>query len=343
MSQTASAHTDGPLLCVRDLEVTYRRRGHGTPALSGVSLEVFAGETVGVVGESGSGKTTLGRAILGQVPVGSGAIEFGGRDITAASVKQRRLLARELQVVFQDPYSSLNPTRTIGQSVAQPLVARKGLDRAAIREQVGKALERVGLPGETAHRYPAEFSGGQRQRIAIARAIIGSPRLIVCDEPVSALDLSVQAQVLNLLQDLQRELRLSLLFIAHDLEVVRHISRRIVVLYRGHIAEEGAAQAVYRHAVHPYTQALLRASPIPDARLQRQRRAERQSGPRRHQGSLPADGCPYAPRCPIAVPDCTAAMPPLSDVAPDHKAACIRAGAVPTAGVTRPRMGATPP
>jgi len=264
-------------LDVRELTVEFRQ-GRRTPplrAVDGVSLEIAAGETLGLVGESGSGKSTLGRAILGLTPVASGSVRFEGKDITRAGPRERRALSSRMQVVFQDPYSSLNPTRTIGQTLAEPLLVHRGSDRDGTAEQVRGMLDRVGMPADTADRYPSQFSGGQRQRIAIARALMLSPDLVICDEPVSALDLSIQAQVMNLLGELQRELRLSYLFIAHDLAVVRHLSHRIVVLYRGQVMETGPAAQVYSRPGHPYTEALLAAAPVPDPEQQHARRTAR--------------------------------------------------------------------
>jgi ABC-type oligopeptide transport system ATPase subunit len=266
--------TEAPLLEVSELTVDYRRRGRDTQrALDRVRLTIATGETLALVGESGSGKSTLGNAILGLVPVTSGTLCFAGEDITAADARQRRRLSASLQAVFQDPYGSLNPSRSIGQTLIEPMIAERGLTRAAMAERVRVMLERVGLDADAANRYPADFSGGQRQRIAIARALMRSPRLVVCDEPVSALDLSVQAQVLNLLADLQTEMGLSYLFISHDLGVVRHVAHRVAVLYRGRIVETGPTQQIYESPVDPYTRALLAAVPDPDPRVQRRRRA----------------------------------------------------------------------
>ena len=272
---TAGRPAETPLLQVQDLRVDFRQpRGRVFQALKGVSLHIGRGETVGLVGESGSGKTTIGRVILGQTPATAGRVVYDGEDITHAGRQRRRALGREIQVVFQDPIGSLNPARTVGDTLAEPLLAAGGVGAAEIRQRIADILQRVGLPADTADRYPGQFSGGQRQRIAIARAVIGRPRLVVCDEPVSALDLSVQAQVLNLLNELQRSLGLSLLFISHDLTVVRHVSHRTVVLYRGEIVEQGEAARVHEAPQHPYTQALLAASPVPHPVLQRQRREQ---------------------------------------------------------------------
>ena len=262
-----------PLLQVQDVRVDFAQsKGPVFQALKGVSLDIAAGETVGLVGESGSGKTTMGRVILGLTPPTAGRVMFDGQDMTHAPQSVRRQLGRDIQVVFQDPYGSLNPARTIGDTLSEPLMMIRGLSRSEIVSRIDEVLHRVGLPSDAAQRYPGQFSGGQRQRIAIARAVIVHPRLLVCDEPVSALDLSVQAQVLNLLKQLQQTMGLAMLFISHDLTVVRHVSHRTVVLYRGAIVEQGDAAQVHDHPQHPYTQKLLAAAPVPDPLLQRQRR-----------------------------------------------------------------------
>jgi len=263
------------LLQVKDLRVNFPQgRGKVFQALKGISLDIQPGETVGLVGESGSGKTTVGRVILGLTEATSGDVWFDGENITHASRERRRTLGRDIQVVFQDPYGSLNPARTIGDTLVEPLMNDKSLSRNDIAERVAEVLQQVGMPADTASRYPGMFSGGQRQRIAIARAVIAKPRLIVCDEPVSALDLSVQAQVLNLLKSLQQSMGLAMLFISHDLTVVRHVSHRTVVLYRGDIVEQGDAGQVHERPEHPYTRALLAAAPVPDPLIQRERRAQ---------------------------------------------------------------------
>lgn len=255
--------SETPLLNVRDLVVSYRtaRRTPRSNAVDGVSFSIGSGETVGLVGESGSGKSTIGRAVLGLAPVRSGVVEFAGKDITRAPFRERRALSAELQVVFQDPYGSLNPTKTIGDLLAEPVRVHERLDRAALTGRVQDMLERVGLGAEAASRYPGKFSGGQRQRIAIARALMMSPRLVICDEPTSALDLSIQAQILNLLADLQGSLRVSYLFVSHDLAVVRHIAQKVIVLRLGRIVEAGDTAAVYARPGHPYTRSLLSAVP----------------------------------------------------------------------------------
>jgi oligopeptide/dipeptide ABC transporter ATP-binding protein len=290
---------DAELLEVTNLAVEYRRDRRRPPlrAVKGVSLSIAPGETLGLVGESGSGKSTIGRAILGLAPITQGAIRLGGRDITRATRRERRELSAELQTVFQDPYSSLNPARTVGQTLGETLLPHGIRDKAEITDRVAAMLGRVGLPTEAARSYPAQFSGGQRQRIAIARALMMHPRLVICDEAVSALDLSVQAQVLNLLNELQDEFGLSYLFISHDLAVVRHVAHRIVVLYRGQIMESGNAAAVYERPSHPYTVALLQAAPLPAPALQRDRRRIRRDKQGDVGAPAPESGCPFAPRC----------------------------------------------
>jgi ABC-type glutathione transport system ATPase component len=264
------------LLDINEVDVTYagKNRLSRFKALSGVSLDVRAGETVGLVGESGSGKTTLGRAVLGLAPVTSGTITLDGRDITHARGAKRRALASSLQVVFQDPYSSLNPAMSIEQILTEPLTVRK-VPLADARARVGALLTDVGLPADSARRRPREFSGGQRQRIAIARALALEPQLIVCDEPVSALDLSTQARVLDLFLEIQERTKVAYLFISHDLSVVRALSHRVAVMYRGEIVEWGDGDQVTSAPQHPYTRRLLMAAPIADPDRQAARRAER--------------------------------------------------------------------
>ncbi len=267
-----------PLLDVKDLRVSFPGRGFRAKpveVLHGVSLSIAPGEALGVVGESGSGKTTIGRAVLGLVKPSGGSMTFAGRDITAASAKERRALARDIQVVFQDPYTSLNPAMEIGDILSEPLVIQGATPKDA-RTRVRTLLDQVGLPSDAVHRLPREFSGGQRQRVAIARALAPEPKLIVCDEPVSALDLSTQARVLDLFIDIQRRTGVAFMFISHDLAVVRHVSHRVGVLYRGDMVETGPADKVTSAPDHPYTQKLLLAAPVSDPVAQRQRREERQ-------------------------------------------------------------------
>jgi oligopeptide/dipeptide ABC transporter ATP-binding protein len=314
------------LLEIRDLVVEYKL-GRGRPplrAVDGVSLTIAPGETVGLVGESGSGKTTIGRAVLGLAPISQGTITFDGADTTHADQRQRRELSSDLQVVFQDPYSSLNPTRTIGQTLAETLRAQ-GAGRAAAAARTRDMLARTGLPADAASRYPAHFSGGQRQRIAIARALMARPRLVICDEPTSSLDLSIQAQILNLLRELQNHFGLSYLFIAHDLAVVRYLAQRIMVLYRGRVMEQGDAATVYTSPAHPYTRALLAAVPVPDPDEQRARRETIQSSRTTDSARQPADnGCPFASRCPHAIEACTTTRPSLEVTTSGSLVACLR-------------------
>ncbi|PPG33572.1 ATP-binding cassette domain-containing protein [Pseudoclavibacter sp. RFBB5] len=270
------AKTAAHLLEVNDLVVKFKGKHRLSPSkqvLNRVSLKVDSGKTLGLVGESGSGKTTIGRAILGLVPAADGMISFEGSDITHLRRRARRALSRDIQVVFQDPYGSLNPSRTIGDTLSEPLYGG-GDSKSDVRRRVRELLDRVQLPAGSMDRLPREFSGGQRQRVAIARAIALKPKLIVCDEPVSALDLSTQARVLDLFSEIQRDTGVAYLFISHDLDVVRHVSDQVAVLYRGDIVESGEASQVTTAPVHPYTQRLLLASPVPDPDLQAQRRAE---------------------------------------------------------------------
>lgn len=263
--------TNKPLLEVNDLVVEYGTRRKPARVLHEVSLTVNAGECVGLVGESGSGKSTLGKAVLGLVPVAGGRISFDGRDITHATGRERRALASDIQVVFQDPYGSLDPLMTIGDILAEPL-ATAGAGKAEARAVVAEMLDRVQLPRDVLERYPSEFSGGQRQRIAIARALVRRPRLIICDEPVSALDLTTQATILDLLIELQRDTGVSYLFVSHDLGVVRRVCHRVAVMYRGTLVETGDGEQVTREPQHPYSRRLLTASPIADPAGQAERR-----------------------------------------------------------------------
>ncbi|MFF2487602.1 ATP-binding cassette domain-containing protein [Microbacterium sp. NPDC058062] len=265
------------LVDIRDLVVEYPAKGFRKKpfrALKGVSIDIEPGETVGLVGESGSGKTTLGRALLGLAPVTGGTITYDGRDISKLQTKARRALGDEIQVVFQDPYTSLNPSMTIEQILMEPLTVRDVPVKEA-RARVRHLLDEVRLPSNAGQRLPREFSGGQRQRVAIARALALQPRLIVCDEPVSALDLSTQARVLELFKEIQERTGVAYLFVSHDLAVVRHLSRRVAVMYRGEIVEWGDADQVTARPEHPYTQRLFLAAPVPHPRLQAKRRAER--------------------------------------------------------------------
>jgi ABC-type glutathione transport system ATPase component len=267
----ASSTTD--LLTVDHVDVTYGRGKKAFTAVRDVSLNIGVGRTLGVVGESGSGKSTIGRAILGLAPATAGRITFGGADITKIGRRERQRVSRDLQVVFQDPRSSLNEAKQVGDILTEPLIANRSMSRSASRDRAAELLERVGLGAEAMQRFPGMFSGGQRQRIAIARALMSSPKLVICDEPVSALDLSVQAQIVNLFRALQAETGVSYLFIAHDLSVVRLLSDDIAVMSRGRIVEQGTAEQVYERPQEAYTKRLLAAEPYPDPAIQRQRRA----------------------------------------------------------------------
>ncbi|MGH7676863.1 MAG: ABC transporter ATP-binding protein, partial [Gemmatimonadaceae bacterium] len=306
----------------------------------GVSFEVYPGETLGLVGESGCGKTTTGRAVLRLIEPTAGEVVFEGRDVRNLDAASLRQLRRRMQIIFQDPFSSLNPRMTIGAIVREGITIHRLAEGADADRRVKQLLEEVGLRPEYANRYPHEFSGGQRQRVGIARALSVEPNFIVCDEPVSALDVSVQAQVINLLQDLQRDRGLAYLFIAHDLSVVEHIADRVAVMYLGHIVELSGSRDLYREPLMPYTQALLSAVPVPDPAAKRERIVLRGDVP---SPANPPTGCVFHPRChhPRKDAACAAIVPPLEEKAPDHFVACIKQTPTAVSWETQKASGAT--
>ena len=319
------APNDG-LVVVNNLEKRFPIKGGllgrevaSVKAIQGVSFNIKRGETLGLVGESGCGKSTLGRCILRLIEPTSGEVYFNGQNVLGMGAEELRKIRRKMQVIFQDPFASLNPRMTVGSIIAEPIKIHGLAKGPDVTKRVLKLLDLCGLRAEAINRYPHEFSGGQRQRICIARALAVEPEFIVCDEPVSALDVSIQAQIINLLQDLQKELQLTYLFIAHDLKVVEHISNRVAVMYLGKIAEIAPAEELYRAPKHPYTRALFSAIPVPNPVGQRKRIIL--------QGDVPSPisvppGCTFHPRCPIAHEDCKAIVPPLEDKTPGHAAAC---------------------
>lgn len=323
-----------PLLSVRDLRVSFQiRRGSDMPwakplmlhAVGGVDFDLMPGQTLGIVGESGSGKSTLARALIGLVHGTGTARWHDGANLLTLSPRQMMKYRKDIQMIFQDPVASLDPRMTVGQIIAEPLVTHEPkLGRDEVKMRVKDMMDRVGLLPNQINRYPHEFSGGQAQRIGIARALIVKPKLIICDEPVSALDVSIQAQVINLLADLQTDLGLSLIFIAHDLAVVNHISDRVLVMYLGRVMEIAEAEELYAHPDHPYTQALLSAVPVPDPQLERDKRIIPLRGELPSPMSPPS-GCVFRTRCPRAQADCAASRPQLlgNDL---HQVACFHPG-----------------
>ena len=319
-----------PLLTVEGLTKSFPvtaglfRRSLTLVALDEINLSIAAGETLGVVGESGCGKSTLGRCVLQLLRPDKGVVSFYGQDLTELGKETMRITRQDLQIIFQDPLASLNPRMTIGEIIGDPLKAfRPEMSRAARHERVVKMMQAVGLLPEMINRYPHEFSGGQAQRIGIARALISEPKLIICDEPVSALDVSIQAQILNLLADLKDEFQLTMMFISHDLSVVRHVSDRILVLYLGQVVEVSSRDAIYDDPRHPYTRALLSAIPIADPKSAREHTAERLIGEVPSPISPPS-GCRFRTRCPYAIAACAEARPPLEECGDGRVVACIR-------------------
>jgi peptide/nickel transport system ATP-binding protein len=321
--------TDQPLLQIEDLWVTYWRRSllgvGGKPfhAVKGANLTIRAGETLGLVGESGSGKSSIANTVLGLVPATSGAIRFDGTDLAALGKRYPPQLRSQIQAVFQDPYSSLNPSMKVEDIVTEPLRVHTSMNRAERRERAAELLKLVSLSPEHLGRHPHQFSGGQRQRIAIASALALAPKLIVLDEPVSALDVSTQNQIINLLYERRAELGMAYLLIAHDLALVHHISDRIAVMYLGHIVEEGPSDRVYNEPAHPYTRALLDAVPLLDPDAQRRRRVARKAAAVPETPRVAASGCPYQNRCPHAMARCRVEMPAAYPIAGGGVATCF--------------------
>ena len=324
-----------PILELRDLKThfpvyagfIFRRQTGTVKAVDGVSLSVRRGEVLGLVGESGCGKSTLARTILQLVPTTSGTVILEGRNLTASSAAEVTAVRRDLQMVFQDPFASLNPRMTVYAALAEPLLVHQVCPRTEVTARVAELMQLVGLAPRFMQKYPHEFSGGQRQRIAIARALALRPRVIIADEPVSALDVSIQAQILNLLAQLVRQMSLSLIFIAHDLSVVKHISDRVAVMYLGKIVELGPALDVIERPRHPYTRALVSAIPTPNPDVERSRQRIVLAGDPPSPLNPPA-GCAFHPRCPYAIEACKAAVPPLLADGATREVACLRLGEI---------------
>ena len=320
---------NGALLEVKDLKTHFpvhggilSRRTGSVRAVDGVSLSIAPGETLGLVGESGCGKTTLGRSILRLIEPTSGGVTFENKNILGMGRSELRSMRRKMQIIFQDPYASLNPRMTVGRIISEPLTIHGTMKNAELEERLAELMAQVGLRPEHVKRYPHEFSGGQRQRIGIARAIALNPGFIVCDEPVSALDVSVQAQVLNLLVELNRKFTIAYLFISHDLSVVRHISDRVAVMYLGRIVEEADRDELFDNPMHPYTKALLASVPLPDPKTKRKVIVLKGDPP---SPANPPSGCHFHPRCPVKRKECETTEQTLRELAPGHRVACMLA------------------
>ncbi len=335
MTTTSDPNGNDPLVSVRALVKHFPTEAGVLRAVDGVTFDIKRGETLGLVGESGCGKSTAGRCILRLIEPTSGEIKFEERSVVAMNKRELRTLRREMQIIFQDPQASLNPRMKVGDIIAEPLVIHKIGNKAEQRERVAWLLGKVGLDADFMKRYSHEFSGGQLQRIGVARALALNPKLIVADEPVSALDVSVQAQVVNLLQDLQKEFGLTYLFISHGLAVVEHISTRVAVMYLGRIVEIADAQDLYLNPLHPYTRALLSAIPIPDPKEKRDRIILKGDVPTARN---PPSGCRFRTRCPIAIDECARIDPELREISPGHSVACIRVEGYEQAQVAEARI-----
>lgn len=313
------------LLEVKSLKKYFQLDGGSVlKAVDNVTFDIYEGETLGIVGESGCGKSTMGRSIKGIYDVTDGKVIFDGQEISRMSKKELRAYTREAQMIFQDPYSSLNPRMTVGELIGEGIDIHRIMKGKKKEERIRELVKLVGLNEEHLSRFPHEFSGGQRQRIGIARALAVEPRFIVCDEPISALDVSIQAQVINLLDELQKKLKLTYLFIAHDLSMVRHISDRVGVMYLGKLIELAPTEELYTNPLHPYTQALMSAIPIPDPIAEEQRESIPLSGELPSPMNIPS-GCPFRTRCPLATAECAEQVPEFREAAPGHMVACLYA------------------